>query len=123
MEITWAYQDCNDDISEGDGVSRRMPWELAVAVLAAAVGAVDAVVGGQTDLAVVFAAVVLLGLYATVRAWSSRHRVTLRADLASWLSCRAADRGTTVDDEAAYAIAAFRAGITPDSRSGEIGSE
>jgi hypothetical protein len=98
-----------------------MPWELVVVVVAGMVGVVDAVVGGQIDLAVVFAVVVLFGLLSFLRVWTNRRRVVLRADLAAWLSRRAVDRGTSLDDEAGHAIAAFRSGVTPDTGSSEPG--
>lgn len=98
-------------------MSRRVPWEFVVVVIAAAVGAIDAAAGGHGDLAVLFALILGFGLVATARSWSNRMRVSLRADLGSWLARRAADRGTTLDDEASYAIAAFRAGVTPDVES------
>lgn len=100
--------------SKEDCVNRRVPWEMVVIVVVAGVGFVDAIVGGQADLAVVFAAIVALSLVAVARSWTHRHRVGLRADLVAWLSRRASERGTTLDDEAERAISAFRAGVTPD---------
>lgn len=87
---------------------------LAVALigLLAAVGAVDAAIGGQADLAVLQAVVVMLSASVLLRAVVPSRMVPVRGDLARWLDQRAADGTEEAGDVANRAIALYRAGLT-----------
>lgn len=87
---------------------------LALLILTAAVGALDAAVGGQWDLFAVTAVVVVLGLaLAALSSWR-RPLVPLRADLARWLARYAAEGGEQTAAVADRAVAAYRAGLVGD---------
>ncbi len=100
--------------------SRRLPSELLLALLVAAVGAVDAGIGGSFDLFVLFLVVASLCLVGLVRAAARRDAVAVRADLARWLAVTAAEQGEHPGDLADRAIGAFRAALVHDP--GDAGS-
>ena len=81
---------------------------LGVALVLAAVGAVDAARGQHWDTAAVFGLLllVLLGLLTRVR--GARPSVPLRGDLVRWLRERSAVTGEPVEVLADRALAAFR---------------
>ena len=91
--------------------ARRAPWETLGVATAGIVGVIDATIGRSADLAVVFGAIVVLALVASLRAMTNRRRIPLRADLVAWLEQTALEEGTTVEEVADSTIALARAGI------------
>ncbi|SOC49585.1 hypothetical protein SAMN05660748_2313 [Blastococcus aggregatus] len=85
---------------------------LAVALLPAAVGLVDVLRDGTSDLVVVLAATLLLLAAALASAVRDRHVVQLRPDLAAWLSARSAATGEPVERLADRCVAAYRSALT-----------
>ena len=90
----------------------RTPVLLLVALLVAAVGLVDVVRSGGSDLAVLFAALLVLLAAALVTALRGRRSVELRPDLATWLREQSAATGEPVERLADRCVAAYRAGLT-----------
>ena len=84
---------------------------LALAVVVSVVGAVDAAVGGQPDLVVVFGLGAVLQLALLVRLQVRRPAVPVRADLVSWLRDRAATEGEPIGLVADRCLAACRADL------------
>jgi hypothetical protein len=85
-----------------------MLWELWIVVIVAAVGLADAVVGGQADLAALFAAVTALALLAAVRHRFRRDQITVRSDIGVWLRHTAETEGTTAEELADRTLSAAR---------------
>lgn len=84
---------------------------LAASVVVAAVGAVDALVGGTYDLVVVFILAGVLQLVLLIRLQSRRPAVPLRADLVTWLRDRSAEQGEPIGVIADRCVAACRADL------------
>jgi hypothetical protein len=84
---------------------------LAMAVVVSMVGALDAAVGGQLDLVVVFVLATVLQLTLLLRLQSRRPAVPLRADLVGWLRDRAAAQGEPIGAVADRCVAACRADL------------
>jgi hypothetical protein len=82
---------------------------LVLAVLAAAVGLVDAAVGGVGDHVVLFAVILVAVTGSLTAALGRRTTLTVRADLGRWLQERAAAGGERPADVADRAIGAYRA--------------
>lgn len=96
----------------------RSPRSLVVlggALLVTSVGIVDAAIGGQRDLIVVFGVVAVLQLVALVGLWAGPQPVNLRADLAAWADQRAAATGEPTERIIDRCVAAYRAGLTTDT--------
>lgn len=87
---------------------------LALALLAAVVGAVDGAVGGEWDLFVLFVAIAVLLVGAAAATRSSRPTVTLRRDLHRWLADEAAVTGEPIERLVDRAVAARREGFDTD---------
>lgn len=87
---------------------------LALLVLVAAVLTVDAAAGGQADLAVLGALLVVLATVLAARSSLGRPLVPLRADLARWLAREAAEGGEQTADVLDRAVAAYRDGLVGD---------
>jgi hypothetical protein len=85
-----------------------------VVLVAALTGLVDAAIGSNWDLVVLFAVVIAATAYDAVRTMSHRPAVRIRADLVAWMDRRAAAHGEPLDAVADRAIAAYRAGLTGD---------
>lgn len=87
---------------------------VGLAVIIAGVGIVDAAIGGQPDLVVVF--VLLAILLATLFASLHRRRpaIPIRADLVRWLRDRSAVAGEDIEVLADRCIASYRAELTGD---------
>ncbi len=81
---------------------------LSVTVVIAVVGAVDAGVGRNWDLAVVFLLIAVLQLLLLLRLAGRRPPVPLRADLVRWLRDRAAAEGEAAEIIADRAVGAYR---------------
>ncbi|GAB4585616.1 hypothetical protein [Nocardia sp. IFM 10818] len=98
--------------------SRARALLLAV-VAAALIGLIDAATARTWDLVAIFAAILALGGLAAARL-GGRRTVSLRADLARWLTLRAAEGGEPTGRLADRAVAAYRAGLTGGPDEGEI---
>ena len=85
---------------------------VVLAALATLVGAVDAAIGGEGDLFVVFVVALALQVVLLVRLNVGRPSVPLRIDLVRWLRERAAATGEPMDQIADRAVATYRAGLS-----------
>jgi hypothetical protein len=94
--------------------AHRLPSELFLAGAVAVVGAVDAAVGADHDLLVLFVAIAVLCLVAIARAVRTGTGVRLRPDIDRWLAQTAAEQGERPADLADRAIGAFRADLVHD---------
>ena len=81
---------------------------LTVTVAISVVGAVDAGIGGNWDLAVVFVLIAVLQLLLLLRLARRRPAVPLRADLVRWLLDRASSEGESAQVIADRAVGAYR---------------
>ena len=84
---------------------------LALGVVVAAVGALDAAIGGSLDLVVVFALGGALQLLLLTRLGGRRPAVPIRADLVAWLRDRSAAEGEPIGALADRCLAACRADL------------
>ncbi len=98
---------------------RQIPIALVAALIVAAVGIVDAAVGSDPDVVVVFVAVAGFIGIEVVRSWRDRHCVALRSDVSAWLAARATETDEPVTDLASRAISAYRATLVSDPRANE----
>ncbi|MFG2447364.1 hypothetical protein ACGFQG_31245 [Nocardia fluminea] len=87
-------------------------WMMVVVGGIAAIGLVDAATGGNGDLAVVFGAIVVLSIAASLRLPGRRRSIRIRGDLVGWLSTRAAESDEPVGRVVDRAVAAYRCGLT-----------
>jgi membrane protein implicated in regulation of membrane protease activity len=87
---------------------------LMLGLAAAAVGAIDAVVGDDADQLAIFVLIGLLLVAVWARQRVSRRNVTLRPDLAHWLDDRAQATGEPFDDVLDRAVATYRHGLHVD---------
>jgi hypothetical protein len=78
----------------------------------AGVGLVDAVISGQTDLAVVFATVLGLLVVLLVRLQFARPLVAVRRDIFGWLRDQSHSTGEPLPRIADRALAAYRAQLS-----------
>ncbi len=95
--------------------SPRILLVLVGALLVTSVGLVDAAIGGQADLVVVFAVAAALQLVALVGLRAGPRAVHLRTDLAVWADRHAAATGEPTERLVARCVAAYRTGLTADS--------
>lgn len=86
---------------------------LTLILLVVVAGLVDAVVGAQADLAVVFGLAGVLLLVVLGRSLGRRRPVTVRRDLAGWLEDHAHRTGQPRDVAADRAVEAYRRRIDP----------
>lgn len=84
---------------------------LLLATAVSVVGVLDAAVGGQVDLAVVFGLGAALQLALLLRLQSGRPAVPLRADLVAWLRQRSAEHGEPLEALADRCLATARADL------------
>lgn len=89
-------------------------WLMLAVGVFAAIGIIDAAIGGNGDLVVVFGAIIALSAAASLRLSGNRRSIKVRADLARWLAIRAADGDERVGTVADRAVAAYRSGLTSD---------
>ena len=82
---------------------------VVTTLLVAAVGGVDAAIGGTYDLVAVFVSIALVQLLLLFRLGGRRRDVTLRADLAVWLRDRASTQAETSEAALDRAVASYRA--------------
>jgi len=92
--------------------SRSTGALVALILLAALVGTVDAAIGRSWDLVVVQGSIIVLAALLGLGAITGRTGLTLRRDLARWLTEIAADGAERPDDVLDRAVAAYRAGLT-----------
>jgi hypothetical protein len=85
---------------------------LIVALVVAAVGLVDVVRSGDSDLVLVLTALATVLVAALILSLSGRRAVELRPDLATWLRQQSAATGEPVERLADRCVAAYRAGLT-----------
>lgn len=85
---------------------------LALTLVPAVVALVDVVRDGDTDLAVVLVALVVLLGAALGSALRDRRAVELRPDLVDWLRLQSAATGEPVERLADRCVAAYRAELT-----------
>lgn len=81
---------------------------ILASALVVAVGLVDAAVGGDWDLVVVFAIAAALHVALLARTGSGRPSVPVRRDLVVWLRERAALGGEPLDAVVDRALAAYK---------------
>jgi hypothetical protein len=92
---------------------------LAAVLAVAAVGALDAGIGREWELAVLFGAVAVLGLVLLARTRGRRRATTLRADRAAALADRALRTGEPLDQLTDRAVATYLDALAePDQASG-----
>ncbi len=80
-------------------------------LLIAGVGGVDAALGGNWDLFVLFGFVVVMQLWVLAKVLSNRVAVSLRPDLARWATQRSQRTGEPVTDVIDRAVALFQDGL------------
>lgn len=85
---------------------------LAVALVPAAVGLVDVLRDGGSDLVVVLVVLLALLVAALLSALGDRRAVVLRPDLVDWLRLQAGATGEPVERLADRCVAAYRAELT-----------
>lgn len=95
-----------------NGVSTRVL--VSIALIVAAVGAVDALFSREWDLLVVFVLAITLQLILWLRLRANRVPVTLRPDLARWLEHRSERSGEPFDDLLDRAVAWYRQRLYAD---------
>jgi len=84
-------------------VSTRVLLSISLAVTG--VGVLDALIGGEWDLLVVFLLTMVVQLTIWLRQRANRLPVSLRPDLAHWLEHRAQESGEPFDDVLDRAVA------------------
>lgn len=94
---------------------------LGLGWVVAAVGAVDAALGRDRDLLVVFVLVLAFQGVLLVRLNRSRPAVPLRADIVRWLRREAALSGEPLEQIAHRAVAIYRSGMLSGGAGGEEG--
>jgi hypothetical protein len=80
---------------------------LGAAMLAAAVGILDATAAGVWDLAVVFVVIEVVLAIVVVGLRADRQSITIRPDLAAWIRHQAEATGEPVDRLADRAVGAY----------------
>jgi hypothetical protein len=86
------------------GTSRLL---AIAAVVVAMVGAIDAAIGGEWDLFVLFIMSLVIGIVLILRFESKRPAIPVRRDLVAWLRDRAAISGEPMSSVTDRAIATF----------------
>ena len=95
------------------GLSARVL--ISISLLVTAVGVLDALLGREWDLLVVFVISMLLQVALWLRHRANRTPVTLRPDLARWLEHQSARTGEPFDDVLDRAVAWYHQGLfVPD---------
>jgi hypothetical protein len=94
------------------GLSNR--FLLAAGLVVVGVGALDALVGREWDLLLVFALAFVLLLVPWIRQRANRIPVGLRPDLARWLEHRSERTGEPFDDLLDRSVAWYRDGLFRD---------
>lgn len=93
---------------------RRVRLVVAVAIVVAGAGMIDAALGSVWDQFAILAVVVLLLSSAFLMMRSDRVDMTIRADLARWLRARAAVEGESVEVVADRMLATARDHLSPE---------
>lgn len=89
---------------------------LLLSTVVAIVGAVDALIGGEHDLVVVFVLAAVLQLVLLLRLQFGRPAVPLRRDLVAWLRQRSAEQGEPLEALADRCVASARAELEGPDR-------
>ena len=89
----------------GKGLDRIL---LAIVVVVALFGAVDALIIGEPDLLLLFVVILVMTLILLVRAIQARRAIRLRPDLGRWLRNRGRMTGESAHDLADRAVANYR---------------
>jgi hypothetical protein len=87
---------------------------LVIALVGTAVGLVDVVRDGNSDLTLLLTGLLLVQAAALATALLGHRGVRLRPDLTAWLERQAAATGEPVERLADRCVAAYRAGLTGD---------
>jgi uncharacterized membrane protein len=98
---------------------RRVRLVIAVAIVIAVAGLIDAALGAIWDQFAVLAVVVVLLASALLMTRSDRVEVLIRADLARWLRNRSAVEGESVELVADRMLATARDHLCPDPGTAE----
>lgn len=91
------------------GLSNR--FLLAAGLVVVGVGVLDAFVGREWDLLLVFALAFVIQLVLWIRHRANRIPVSLRPDLARWLEHRSERTGEAFDDVLDRSVAWYRDGL------------
>lgn len=98
------------------GISTRVV--LSAALIVNAVGALDAFIGREWDLLVVFCLSLSLLLLVWIRSRGNRTPVTLRPDLTRWVEDQSQRTGEPFDDVLDRAVAWYNRGLFVDDDPG-----
>ncbi len=94
--------------------SPRVLLVLVLATAVALVGLVDAVVGRTWDFAAVFGLALVLQLVVLLQTATGRAALSVRRDLAAWVTERAVATGETPEAVVDQCLASVRAGLVDD---------
>ena len=94
----------------GDNVTRLL---VVATIVAAAAGLVDAAIGGEWDLFLVFAILIALGIALATRIEGRRVSIAIRRDLATWLRNRSAVSGESMAALTDRALGAYQERYDP----------
>jgi len=89
---------------------------LVVSLVITSVGIVDAAIGREWDLMVIFALTAAIQLVIWLRHGASRIATTIRPDLGHWLESRSEATGEPYEDVLDRAIATFKQGLYADDQ-------
>lgn len=87
---------------------------LTVSLIITGVGVLDAAIGSEWDLLIIFALSAALQLAIWLRQGASRRTTTIRPDLAQWLERRSESTGEPYEDVVDRALATFKQGLYAD---------
>jgi len=94
----------------GDNVTRLL---VVATIVAATAGLIDAAIGGEWDLFLVFAILIALGAALATRIEGRRVSVAIRRDLAVWLRNRSAVSGEPMTALTDRALGAYQERYDP----------
>ncbi len=94
----------------GDNVTRLL---VVATIVAAVAGLIDAAIGGEWDLVLVFAILIALGIALATRIEGRRVSIAIRRDLAVWLRNRSAVSGESMTALTDRALGAYQERYDP----------
>lgn len=97
------------------GLSNR--FLLSISLVVVGVGAVDAFIGREWDLLLIFVLSMTVQLLLWIRQRANRIPVSLRPDLAHWLEQQSQRTGDTFDDALDRSVSWYRQGLFGSTRS------
>ena len=97
------------------GLSNRVL--LSISLVVVGVGALDALIGGEWDLLLVFTMTMTLQLVLWFRQRANRIPATLRPDLAHWLEHQSQRTGESFDDVLDRSVSWYQSRLFSDNRS------